>query len=278
MTATLTTLAPRRIAPGPRGNVLVGVLPALKRDALKLLSSLAREYGGVVRFRVGPAMTFHLVTDPAGVQQILVDNNRNYGKQTRGFEKLRLVLGQGLLTSEGDFWRRQRRIAQPAFHKEKIRRFADQMVAATLRMLDRWEARQATPAGAEPVDAGPSAAAHLLGRAAHRRPAAAVEPALSPRPALHGPAGVPADRRTPAERRRPGRPAVHADARPRRRNRRGDVAHPAARRGDDHVRRRSRDHGQRPGLDVLPAVVEPGRGAAPARRAARRPGRPPARL
>jgi cytochrome P450 len=149
-TTTTTAVASRRAAPGPRGHFLVGVLPELRRDPLALLTRLAREYGDVVHFRAGP-IDVHLVTDPAGVQHVLQDNNRNYGKQTRGFQKLRLVLGQGLLTSEGDFWRRQRRIAQPGFHKEKIRRFADQMTRATERMLERWAAREPTAAG-EPLD------------------------------------------------------------------------------------------------------------------------------
>lgn len=134
--------ASRRAAPGPRGHFLLGNLPELKRDPLALLVRLARDYGDVVRFKAGP-VTIYLVTGPAGVQHVLQDNNRNYGKQTIGYQKLRNVLGQGLLTSEGDFWRRQRRIAQPGFHKEKIRRFAEQMVHAAEHMLRRWAEREA---------------------------------------------------------------------------------------------------------------------------------------
>ena len=147
MTATMDA---QRTAPGPRGHLLIGQLPELRRDPFRFLIGLAREHGDVVRFQVGP-VTVHLVTDPSGVQHVLQDNNRNYGKQTRGFQKLRLVLGQGLLTSEGDFWRRQRRIAQPGFHKDKIRRFADQMTRATERMLERWTAREPAAGGA-PID------------------------------------------------------------------------------------------------------------------------------
>jgi cytochrome P450 len=140
-TASLTGSA-RRLAPGPRGHFLLGVLPELRRDPFSLLVGLARDHGDVVRFRAGP-IDVHLVTSPAGAQHVLQDNNRNYGKQTRGFQKLRLVLGQGLLTSEGDFWRQQRRIAQPGFHREKIRRFADAMTRATETMLERWGSRPA---------------------------------------------------------------------------------------------------------------------------------------
>jgi cytochrome P450 len=74
------------------------------------------------------------------VQRVLVDNNKNYDKQTRGYDALRVFLGNGLLTSEGDFWRRQRRIAQPAFHRDRIAAFADTMTVATQEMLSRWQA------------------------------------------------------------------------------------------------------------------------------------------
>jgi cytochrome P450 len=142
VTTAAVTADERRRAPGPRGHFLLGVLPELRRDPLSLLVSLARDHGDVVHFRAGP-IDIHLVTSPAGAQHVLQDNNRNYGKQTRGFQKLRLVLGQGLLTSEGDFWRRQRRIAQPGFHRDKIRRFADTMTRATEKMLERWGSRPA---------------------------------------------------------------------------------------------------------------------------------------
>ena len=88
-----------------------------------------RDYGEVVRLRFGP-MIAHLVSSPAGVAHVLAENNKNYGKQTRGYRNLRYVLGNGLLTSEGETWKRQRRIAQPAFHRQRIAGFATTMVRA----------------------------------------------------------------------------------------------------------------------------------------------------
>lgn len=73
------------------------------------------------------------------MKHVLVDNSANYDKQTRGYDVLRQFLGNGLLTSSGDFWRRQRRIAQPAFHRKRIAGFADIMVSDTLDMLRRWD-------------------------------------------------------------------------------------------------------------------------------------------
>ncbi len=87
-------------------------------------------------------MVAHLISSPAGVNHILAENNKNYGKQTRGYASLRYVLGNGLLTSEGDFWKRQRRIAQPAFHRSRIASFAQTMVRAASDAAARLEARK----------------------------------------------------------------------------------------------------------------------------------------
>ena len=116
-------------APGPSGHFLLGSLPAMRRDPLKNFLAAFNEFGEVVRFRFGP-MVGHLVSAPSGVNQVLAENNKNYGKQTRGFKNLRRVLGNGLLTSEGEFWKRQRRIAQPAFHRQRIAGFGAAMVRA----------------------------------------------------------------------------------------------------------------------------------------------------
>jgi cytochrome P450 len=85
---------------------------------------------------MGP-LRYLFVNDPDGARRVLVDNSKNYPK-SRSYEGLKLVLGEGLLTSEGDFWRRQRRLAQPGFHKERLASFAQAMVADTTAMLERW--------------------------------------------------------------------------------------------------------------------------------------------
>ncbi len=131
----------KRAAPGPRGHAVLGSLPAARRDPLKMFLEAFRDHGDVVRFRFG-ALVAHLVSSPAGANHILAENNKNYGKQTRGYESLRYVLGNGLLTSEGDFWKRQRRIAQPAFHKQRIGGFAQAMVRAASDAAARFESRR----------------------------------------------------------------------------------------------------------------------------------------
>ena len=130
-----------RPAPGPRGHPLLGSLPRAQRDPIGLMLESFREYGDVVRFRFGPKVA-HLVSSPEGVNHVLAENNKNYGKQTRGYKNLRYVLGNGLLTSEGETWKRQRRIAQPAFHKQRIAGFAQAMVRAAEDAVGSLQARR----------------------------------------------------------------------------------------------------------------------------------------
>ncbi|MBX3222087.1 MAG: cytochrome P450 [Labilithrix sp.] len=126
------------LAPGPKGLPFFGsVLPAW-RDPLALMTTSRETYGDVVRFKFGP-FDYYLVTDPDVVRHVLVDNAKAYTK-SRNYLGLKIVLGEGLLTSEGEQWRRQRKLAQPAFHRSHLAGFADQMSRATRAMLDRWRA------------------------------------------------------------------------------------------------------------------------------------------
>jgi len=119
---------------------LIGHLARMRRDPLGTLLAASR-LGDVTRIHMGPRGWAFLATHPDAVKRIFLDNQANYTKQTRGFDTLRVFLGQGLLTSEGSFWRRQRRIAQPAFHHRHLQRFAAKMIAAAEDLADRWESR-----------------------------------------------------------------------------------------------------------------------------------------
>jgi cytochrome P450 len=143
----IATVSPT-IAPGPVGHRLLGSLPAVRKDPIALFLDSARTYGDIARLRFGPR-TGHIVSHPDYVKHVLQDNFRNYGKQTRGFQALRELLGQGLLTAEGDFWLKQRRTAQPAFHHQHIASFADTMGRVTGEMLDAWDR---SPDPTVPVD------------------------------------------------------------------------------------------------------------------------------
>jgi cytochrome P450 len=128
-----------RVPPGPRGNVVLGSIGEIYRDRLRFVLDVASRYGEVARYRVAH-MKIYQVSSPAGVGRLLHDNHRNYSKDVATFETLRLFLGNGLFTSDGEFWRRQRRLAQPAFHRRRVVAFGGLMTDATLAMLERWQA------------------------------------------------------------------------------------------------------------------------------------------
>ncbi len=130
-------------APALPGVPILGNLLQVQRSLLGTFESAAK-LGDVVQVNFLNIHT-HLVVHPDAIKRVFVDHHKNYGKRTRGYQLLRQVLGNGLVTSEGDFWRRQRRIAQPAFHHQQINTFLVPMVEATQRMLDRWQSLGAQP-------------------------------------------------------------------------------------------------------------------------------------
>ncbi|PWT82103.1 MAG: cytochrome P450 [Blastocatellia bacterium] len=106
------------------------------RDPLGVISNLARTYGDVVHFRLAGEQAF-LVSDPSLIRDVLVTQQKNFTK-SRGLERARKLLGNGLLTSEGETHRRHRRILQPAFHRDRIAGYASVMVAHADRQRRRW--------------------------------------------------------------------------------------------------------------------------------------------
>jgi len=142
-------IASRERAPGPRGLPWFGSLFPAWRDPISLFLGSRAAHGDVVRFRFGP-FEYYLVSDPAVVKRVLVDNAKAYRK-SRNYLGLKILLGEGLLTSEGETWRRQRKLAQPAFHREHLAGFAASMAASTRTMLARWRAedQEAAPAPRE---------------------------------------------------------------------------------------------------------------------------------
>ena len=121
---------------GPRGNILLGNMLEFRRDPLTFLQSAAREYGPVVRGRFANQF-FYMVSDPDAVQRILQDRYRQYVKG-KFFEPVRLLIGNGLASSEGAFWLRQRRLMQPEFHRQRIAAFAETMVRRADIMAHSW--------------------------------------------------------------------------------------------------------------------------------------------
>ena len=122
--------------PGPKGSPLLGNLIEFRRDKLAFFTRLAREYGDVVRFHIGSRPVV-LLSDPAMIEQVLVTQQKNFIKHFV-LRLLRPVLGEGLVTSDGELWLRQRRLIQPAFQRSLIEGYAGTMVSLTERMLAAW--------------------------------------------------------------------------------------------------------------------------------------------
>jgi cytochrome P450 len=124
-------------APGPRLSLVASLVyrPG-GANPLDFFTNLARTYGDVSSYRMAGEQLF-LVNDPRLVRDILVTHNRNFTK-SRGLERSKRLLGQGLLTSEGAMHLRQRRLMQPAFHRDRISGFGNLMVGYADRMRNSW--------------------------------------------------------------------------------------------------------------------------------------------
>lgn len=124
------------LAPGPRGRFLLGHLPELRRDPLEFLVSCARDYGDVARYRV-LHVDACLLSHPDDIETVLHTNSQNFVKG-RSLRASRALLGNGLLNSEGEVWRRQRRMVQPAFQRDRIAVHGSVIVDHTRRLIDAW--------------------------------------------------------------------------------------------------------------------------------------------
>jgi len=126
-----------KLPPGPKGRPIIGNVFEPRGDAIGYFTKCFRDYGDIVFLRfLGVPMC--LINRPDCIESVLVTQNNNFEK-SKDYRALRRVLGNGLLTSEGEFWRRQRKLVQPAFHQFRIAAYAEVMVAYTERMLASWK-------------------------------------------------------------------------------------------------------------------------------------------
>lgn len=128
----MTASSPPRWRPAYPGQLLLRLL----RNPPAHLTDVARG-GDVVQLRARGREATYLVSHPELIREVLVTNQRNF-KKGRALERARLLLGDGLLTAEGDVHRRQRRMIQPEFHRQHINRYGEAMVALTARRTARW--------------------------------------------------------------------------------------------------------------------------------------------
>ncbi len=126
----------RTALPGPKGGFYFGSGVAFRRDQLGFYESCARRYGDLAATRMGPfrvVMIYH----PDAIEELLVTRARDFVKSP-GVQLLRPLLGDGLLLAEGDTWLRQRRLVQPAFHRQRVAGYGEAMTALTERHVARW--------------------------------------------------------------------------------------------------------------------------------------------
>lgn len=130
--------AVRELSSLPRlpGLPVAGNLVAAQRDPIGMFERLALLGGDAGGLSFGP-YKYLVVHTPELVQQLLVANAKSYFKSP-SYRGLKMILGNGLITSEGDFWKRQRKLAQPAFHRERLAKLAEAMVRDTADMLLEW--------------------------------------------------------------------------------------------------------------------------------------------
>ncbi len=131
------------LPPEALGGWPIGSAREFAADPLGFVSDNVPKFDGIFQvkslfFKLSPYFDrMVVVSDPDMVKHIMQDNNRNYCK-SYAYKVLEALLGQGLLTSEGDFWRKQRRLMQPAFHKERMNAFTSIMTDAGQELVDRW--------------------------------------------------------------------------------------------------------------------------------------------
>jgi cytochrome P450 len=133
--------------PGPRKGFLLQRLLAFRRDPTGTLQSLQRTYGDVATFRMGKRR-FYVLSHPDLVRDVLVTHHRNFIK-SYALQRARVLLGHGLLTSENPLHMRQRRLAQPAFHRDRVAAMARTMVRYAEETAARWRPGMEVDAGTE---------------------------------------------------------------------------------------------------------------------------------
>ncbi|MBI1923496.1 cytochrome P450 [Candidatus Poribacteria bacterium] len=130
-------MATRKTPPGPRGHFLFGSALDYQRNPLETILKTREQYGDVARYRM-LWIPLYQISHPEGVEQILQTHRRKYHKGIFQ-QKFKLLGGEGLLSSEDDFWLRQRKLAQPAFHRKRLDALGGLMTQATTLLADQWK-------------------------------------------------------------------------------------------------------------------------------------------
>ncbi len=123
--------------PGPVGNFILGSLKEVAVNPIRLFMESTDKYGDIVRFRFAKLVAY-LISNPDYIKYVFIDNASNYRKAST-YKKLKPILGEGLLTSEGNLWQKQRKFFQPIFQRNKMEGFFDTITDSINLMLEKWE-------------------------------------------------------------------------------------------------------------------------------------------
>src|SRR5213596_2191783 len=123
--------------PGPSSILPNKLLREFVSDPLKTLTNLARKYGDIVHFKFGK-QHIYLINNPHYIEDVLIRNYKNFIK-SRGLQVSKRLLGEGLVTSEGEYHDRQRRLIQPTFHPSEINRYGGTMTTSAAQMTQKWQ-------------------------------------------------------------------------------------------------------------------------------------------
>jgi len=132
----MTDSSAQKFPPGPPPNLIRSLFGAMQQNPLDYFTAMAQQYGDVSGMRIGKFRSL-FINHPDLIEDVLVNNSRKYHKG-RILQANKYLFGEGLLTSEGDFWLRQRRLAQPAFHRARVSAYAATMAEYTEELVSTW--------------------------------------------------------------------------------------------------------------------------------------------
>lgn len=134
---TATAQGSKKLPPGPAEPCDLNTTP----ESFEIIAGLLAEYGDICRLSSASRKAdSYLVNNPDYLKHILVKNHQNYTKGV-GFDRVKMLLGNGIIVSDGPFWRRQRRMIQPAFSRKVIAELSEQIKRCNLELLEQWEAK-----------------------------------------------------------------------------------------------------------------------------------------
>lgn len=136
---------------GPGGPQMLRSIALMRRDPPAFLAQCTKRYGSIVSFPI-PGSSVIYLADPHDVRQVLQTDHTAYSKHTVQYDSLALVTGRGLLASDGPHWLQRRRLVQPAFHGALVTTMAGAVHDTTRKLVDRWHAANASPAGTAVTD------------------------------------------------------------------------------------------------------------------------------